>query len=217
MILLPTRGRPENLKRFMEAALATGMTEPGVVIVDDDDAHNYEGMVLPENWAAIVTRRTWFSHKVNNAFYAFPNEPYYGLMADDQLPRTQGWSEKLAEAAKAGKIAWVDDGLVTPEKKIIGHPFLPGKLCRSLGWFSCPYVNHFYVDNVWYDLANDLDISEKIEDQLVENMHFTAGKSPFDPTYAQRPLPSADKVSYERYKEILYPTNLARAREDMAA
>ena len=52
MIVLPTRGRPLSLKRFVAHYLRTEAVLPVQVVMDADDADKYESIGLPNHWPA---------------------------------------------------------------------------------------------------------------------------------------------------------------------
>lgn len=198
MFIMPTRGRPHLIPRFFSKAPPT---HKGILAVDADDAANYEGIELPAGWGRFVSPRCFVSQKLNEVFAAFPSEPFYGVIMDDTIPETAGWDAMLVERAGPRGIAWSDDCLPgkRPSALVMG-----GELARALGWFSCPALKHFYTDNVWEKIAEDLGCVGRCEDIKVPHLHHSAG-APYDKTYAERPAAATDAINYRRWLALTWP------------
>lgn len=193
MYILPTRGRPHLIPRFF--ASAPPVTK-GVLALDEDDAHNYAGVQLPSNWTVRITPRAYCTDKLNEAFKAFPDEPFYGFVMDDTVPLTPRWDVLLAKKAGAWGIAWPDDCLPGKRPSAI---VLGGDLVRALGWIAEPTIKHFYADNVWEAMAADLKCAGRCEEIKVAHLHFSNGSAPFDKTYEERPDRAKDAASFRKW------------------
>lgn len=202
MILFPTRGRPWALKRFIRRYKETGATTKVCVIVDDDQLDLYRetwneapaGFVL---YPAKTTRD--LNAAINAAVRYFPHEPFYGMVADDVVPRTDGWDKKLGEACQPHFIAWPDDGIWGAKHgkmELPTHPWIGGDLVRSWGWFSPPYTNRHCADFIWWDFAEALNIGRPCPDVLMEHLHWHIDSSLYDTTYATQP---ASKIGHDQY------------------
>jgi hypothetical protein len=173
MFSLPSRGRPHNLRRFLAAYEDTGATHPVWLRLDTDDPAlpEYDAIHLPDHWLKTVGPR--HPNRCNGAvaemFAAFPDEPVYGLLADDLIPRTQGWDSKLIEAAGTHKLAFPDDGMNGPN--LATHPVIGGDLARAIGWLVLPGVLHSFVDTALYVIAGHCGLLVHLPDVLVEHMH----------------------------------------------
>jgi hypothetical protein len=212
MILFPTRQRPHLLRRFVEAYHATKASEPICLIIDhDDDSYNSIMDIIPAHWHVHRgEREKYLVPRINALLARFPDAEYYAVLTDDLIPRTVGWDIALATAAMAGKIASFDDGYNKPDT--LSHVFLPGRMVRALGWFFPPCFKHFYGDNVFKHLADDLGAGYRAP-VVIEHMHFSLGKAAYDSVYAERPAPEQDRAQYERYMCEGYQADLSIARE----
>lgn len=193
MIVLPSRNRPESLRRFFQASQPV---EPGVVMLDDDNAHLYQDVALPSGWRFSIGPRAGYVALLNRAFTFFPDEPWYACWGDDVLCQPAGWDTFLAQAAGADAIAYGDD-LINGERSC-ALPFIGGELVRRVGWLSCPAVRHLYSDTIWCDLGRRLDALRYFPEIITEHCHWSVGKQPFDQT-AQERQTDQDCAAYGRF------------------
>lgn len=197
MWLLPSRQRPESLKRFFDAYRETGADSPGVVWLDDDDYDKYMDINLPKGWFFIINEPMDGTGPITNAFLErYPNEPWYGLLGDDVIPRTQGWDKKLIAAAGSNGVAYGND-LINAERHA-AHPVVGGDMVRSLGWLALPGCKRIYIDDALMEVAKRRGTLKYIPEVVLEHMHYTAGKSQFDDTYA-KPGMEEDAAIYKTW------------------
>lgn len=201
MIFLPSRGRPQNVIRFFDAYRATEATEPGLIILDADDAHNYwqNGIELPDGWRFIAFDHDCIVASVNQAFAKYPDEDFYAVMADDVIPRTKHWDRLLREAAGSKGLAWGFDG--GHAHHLPCHPFIGGELVRAMGWISYPGVKHFAADDVWLDIGLTLGSARYLPGVILEHAHPAVGKAQTDETYRSRPDQRADQEAYLKFHD----------------
>lgn len=209
MLLVPTRGRPENLRRFLAACLDTGVSTPIVCRLDKDDGR------LPEyrsclDWAqkAIDVRHVTgaplgFGGKINHLFRLYPDASFYACMQDDVVPLTPLWDTILAEACKGG-IAYPDDGL--QRENLPTNPFIDGGLARRMGFLAMPMCWHWFIDNAWKDIGHAVGHLRYVPDVLIEHRHWANHKAPVDPTYQGAAERSAeDKEAYRLWRAFEFP------------
>jgi len=196
MWLVPSRGRPHLAQRLFDS----GIREKGVLIIDEDEADIYNGVRLPFGWKRLVLPRQYLSHKLNAAFSEMPDEPWYGILNDDHLPVTPGWEKSIIEAAGKISMAWPDDNY---GKRISAH-VKGGDLCRGLGWFVCPDMSHYFLDDADELLAKAVG-GRYLPEVMVSHEHCNAGRAPMDKTYRERPNWAADKQAFESWKIAVWP------------
>lgn len=194
MILLPSRGRPQKLARFIDAYVVTQSTDPGILMTEKRDRDLYAPIKLPDNWKHVEINPSLVGKKYNDgAFVYAPGESHYFLMADDCIPETIHWDRKLIEAAGATKIAY-GDNIMRPNPPV-GHPCIGGDFVRALGWIAHPAFGHFYWDNVLRDIANSLgDTLIYVPEVITKHLHFTVTG---DKDVFERGHPSFDQLTYE--------------------
>lgn len=184
---LPTRGRPHNLKRFIDAYKETCGSSKIYVRLDDDDLklNEYLALEYPNTFEVVVGPREGLKAAMEEMFHRYPNENWYGLGADDIVPKTIYWDKLLAEEAGLRKIAHADDLGKKKKKYLPTHPVCGGDLVRALGWFGHPATVHFFLDNSWQYIGEGLNCIVLREDIVVEHVHHSMGKAPLDETYKQ--------------------------------
>jgi hypothetical protein len=59
------------------------------------------------------------------------------------------------------------------------------KLINEVGYLTPPEIWHLYVDNIWFDIARGLGISNYMENIVVEHMHPCFNKAEWDNGYKE--------------------------------
>lgn len=155
MWLCPSLLRPNNLARLLESYEATGATEPMLVRLWVDDPKREEYMEVahkaPSSWLFEWVERMTAPEHMQAMYHKYKDVEYYGFVGDDITFMTEGWDEKLREAAGHDKLAYPDDGM--HGERLCTHPCIGRDLVRKVGFFGCPGLKHSFVDSVWYVLA----------------------------------------------------------------
>lgn len=184
MIILPSRGRPDQLARFF----ASSQPGPsGILLLDEDDKASHDA-ALPAGWCCVIGPRRGNIEWCNEAFKLFPHEPWYACLGDDMECGPPGWDERLARAAGAWGLAYADDGINGEKHPAV--PFLGGELVRAVGWIAPPGMRHgLFYDNLWSDIATALGTRSYHPDLKTLHRHWsTPGGQPFDATARERPI-----------------------------
>jgi hypothetical protein len=193
MWFLPSRGRPDNIKRFIVAYKDTAATTPIILWLDEDDAENYADIELPENWIKLVMPRFGGTGIMTNKFYdLYPNEKWYGLLGDDVLPKTQNWDVKLVAAAGLDGLAYGND-LISGEKHA-AHPVVGCALVKKLGWLALPGCQRIYIDDALMYAAKLEGKCTYLPEVILEHLHFSVEKSKFDAVYKKEHNDSDKKI-----------------------
>lgn len=209
MLILPTMGRPDSLRRFITAYQKTEASLPVHVVFDADDAARYNGVETPKHWRRIsAPAGTPLGGIFTRLFEKYPDEQFYGMVADDVVPETRHWDTALLEACHPDKIAWGWDGI--QNERLPVHPFIGGALVRKLGWWAAPGLKHWFVDNVWKAIADALNCGVYLPEVRMPHYHFLNGKAQFDRTYQQQPNHGADAVTYEKFMREEFPKVIVR-------
>lgn len=209
MLILPTKGRPLSLKRFVRLYNETSATLPIHVVFDAADAGQYNDIETPAHWKRVsVAAGTSLGGIFTKLFQKYPNEPYYGMVADDVVPETSGWDVIMAELCQPDKIVWGRDDI--QNEKLPVHPFIGGDLVRKLGWWSAPGLKHWFVDNVWKNLAGALDCGLYLPQVKMTHLHPVNGRAGMDKTYREQPDHAADQRAYEKFMTEQFPEVIKR-------
>lgn len=201
MWILPTRSRPHNLQRLLQAYIDTGASTLVWVRIDDDDPMSGAAVVNHLNWSVTIGKRKPLSEIYAEAFERFRDASWFGLIADDVVPLTDGWDGRLVEVAGT-------DGMAAPSgghEDYAGAPHfvLGGDLVRSIGWLALPGLNRLYIDTVWWQIAEAKGVLRRVPEIVLEHRHFSNGKAMMDSTY-RKPLKNQDKATYETWKRRGY-------------
>jgi len=139
--------------------------------------------VLPRAWDVWLTDNFSCGRALNHAFDRFPDEPFYGFLADDITLDTPGMLGELREEALNGYFAWPNDGVHGP--RMSTHPAAPGKMLRAMGFWAHPLFPHNGLDTVMYRVSESLGLSRFREDLILTHHHPFAAHRPdeWDETY----------------------------------
>ncbi len=198
MFILPSRGRPHNLRRFLNAALDTDQQARTLVYLDEDDPTlgEYRKIDYPHWWIVHVGQPVGLGGVYKWVFETFPNLDYYGFLGDDLIPRTKHWDKELIDAAGIGDISYGDDG--NWGEKLATHPCVGGELVRHMGWLCYPGLNKLFIDTVWHTVGITLGRLHYLPDVKLEHMHYIFGKAEHDETYGDQTKYYAHDQDYYR-------------------
>lgn len=200
MWVLPSRGRPRNLKRLIAAWNITGATTPLWLRLDDDDAtlRHYFGLSLPVSWRVEVNvRRSLLSEVYDEVYRHDPECPWWGFIADDVVPETSGWDTRLINIAG-------HDGMAVPmgghDPQGTPHFVLGGNLVRDVGWLALPGLDRLYIDTVWAEVARSRGVLRRVSDVVLSHRHFSTGMAYYDEVYRKR-RKGQDLAIYQQWLE----------------
>jgi hypothetical protein len=221
LIIVPSRGRPGNVERLLDAVHQTTRATTHVhVAVDNDD---------PEEaacWAA------WNRHRATGD--RLQTGPRMGLVAwtnkiaaarageyqalasfgDDHLPRTKGWDtaclRALADMGGTG-ICYPWDGV---REDIPEAPVVSADIVQALGWFFPPPLRHYFGDDALGAIGRGAGCLRHLRAVWVEHLTPANGKAPGDQTYRDNSASiSADKAAYQQWRQEHLPATVAAVRE----
>lgn len=220
--IVPTRGRPQNAARLVEAFQTTRGLEGTqlMLCIDRDDP------ALPEYVTALPQHGTydWLRVQVDERrglggtlnFYAVQNTDAYeaiGFMGDDHLPRTPGWDVVLWNAVRGRYVAlaYGDDRLQgenLPTEVLVTSGFV-----KTLGFMVPPTVQHLFLDNFWLETGRALDALTYCPVAVIEHMHPQAQKSEWDAGYVRVNSSEQwerDQAAYGAYKSWNWPHDVSK-------
>lgn len=208
-ILVPSRGRPQQMAELLAAVGRTAVTAPLVYVgLDDDDADygdltaHYSNVVVHRGPRQLLAAKT---NQLADEALAAPNRPrFLASLGDDHRPRTPGWDRKLMGAiGQLGKPGWAygDDKLQGPNLPTAWVQ--SADLVDALGWVMLPACQHMYVDNVVLELGRETGRIVYCPGVVVEHMHPVAGKAQWDSSYKESNSArqySRDLAAFEEWK-----------------
>lgn len=184
-LLVPTRQRPEQFKRFYQSAMDTA-SKPGrieiVTYVDnDDDSYeeiNFYNLKIVRG-ERIVLSEMW------NVCWDNATGDIFGHMGDDIVFRTEGWDNAVEEAiiSRPGNICFVWCNDVSPESnrnEFGTHGFVHRNWTNITQRFVPPYFASDYNDTWFNDVAKALGVTTYLHNYITEHMHYSLGKAEMD-------------------------------------
>ena len=200
MWILPSRSRPHNLLRLIDAWARTGASTPVELCIDFDDPCQYETMEMPPGWRIVVGSRGPLSRLYNDAYRRHPHDSWHGFIADDVVPETPGWDAELIRTAGADGMAVPAGGETTGG---CPHFVLGGDLVRSVGWLALPGLDRLYIDTVWGKIAESRGVLRRVPGVILEHRHFSNRKAMIDATYLKH-RKQQDKSIYDNWRQHGY-------------
>lgn len=190
-VLVPTRGRPINVRRLMESGMRTAQLPPEFLFYLDDDDPTFDQVmdviyglggdyvvgpriVLSEMWNRLAERAT---HDI--------------LMhcGDDIIFRSSHWDALATEVFERD---WPDKiGLVHgrdgyQDRRIATHGFYHRRWVEMLGYLVPPYFASDYNDLWNTEIADAVGRRRYVPEIYTEHMHPAAGKGDLDLTHRER-------------------------------
>ena len=194
-LLLPTRGRAELLRRFLESVLARSERPELVEVVayaDEDDPESHGFQVEGLEVRTIVGPRVSMGG-YNSACFEQSRGDIIVLGNDDVVIQTRGWDRKLREmhAAMQDRVYLAYPNDLFKGRALSAFPILSRATCRVLGEpFPRAYRGAF-IDVHLLDIFKRLEHSGHsrliyLEDVVFEHMHYRTGKGDYDRTDGAR-------------------------------
>lgn len=166
-ILLPTRGRPANLHRFLEATAMTGVDWHLYLRFDYDDpeVRGYDDVL--EEWphamphiTVVHGERVGFGPSLNELAARADRDgiSHVGMFGDDVVPVDHGWDAALVEALGDDLgVSYGNDGLRDKHSPDLPtHYVTQTEVYRRLGYLAPPTIRHLFLDNVARDIGRHL-------------------------------------------------------------
>lgn len=214
-VIVPSRGRPQNIKALIEAWKATGSEVALIICVDADDPEiaGYEAIDRPA-WAFLLTSRVrrrlgqWLN---DVAPMAATQHDIVGFMGDDHRPRTGGWQVYVERAAVDGGVVYGND--LIQGANLPTAVFMDSRIVRTLGWFVVPGMTHLFMDNLWKTLGEQLGTLRYLPDVIIEHVHPIAGKAEWDQGYTEANAGHVwehDEALYKEWMAHQMPADIAK-------
>lgn len=194
-LLLPTRGRPQLARRFLESVAVESAYPQDVEIVlyvdqDDTASHDidYPGLAIHR---IIGPRQSMGTY--NSDCLAASKGGIVVLVNDDMVIRTHGWDERLRQLDEsvAGKIYLAYGNDLFKKGNLCTFPILSRRTCEVL---KEPYHHAYrgaFIDYHLMDIFKRLEHAGYprifyLEDVVFEHLHYRTGKAEKDATYTAR-------------------------------
>lgn len=191
-LCLPSRGRPEGLRRMVTSArfsAAWPNRVQVVVVLDEDDPQlrDYARVSAEPGIHAVIVPRMTMSDYWNVAAASAEGEVLM-LAADDIVFRSTGWDAMVEEAfwRARNRIALVYGRDGHADERMATHPFVSRQWVDTVGWMTQPGFVSDYADKGLHDMAEELGVLRYLPDVVTEHMHYAFGKGELDQTHRDR-------------------------------
>lgn len=206
-VIVPSRGRPQNIKDLIYAMNQTKTTADLWVVCDEDDQElagyqalgienllifdrTQKGMARPLN---LAVRSILQSHKYS----------HFAFLGDDHRPRTMYWDLDFTNVLDQGLGMVYGNDLFQGENlpTAIG---MHGTIVRELNGMVPEGLFHLYLDNFWKQIGLDIGALTYLPETIIEHMHPLAGKGQIDQGYLDVNAPEiydADKIVFDAYMD----------------
>jgi hypothetical protein len=223
-VIVPTRGRPQNLAELWLAFEETCEGDTRLVAcvdLDDPELPGYQELadrLSDEVWFRLETGprlRLGGTLNVAGPKWAARSNAV-AFMGDDHRPRTRGW-----DTAYTAELKRLGTGLVYGNDLIQGAALptqvaMTSDIVLATGHMVPPGIVHLWIDNAWLALGRALGAITYLDDVIVEHQHPIAGKAQWDAGYAEcntDTLMDADRAVFERWQADTLPDWVQQIKE----
>jgi hypothetical protein len=222
-VLVPSRARPHNAQRLIQACHATTSVADVILGVDQDDPElaAYQQVVadtlaisrlevLPTPaQPGVVAGLNILAHRYAQLY------EMVAFLGDDHLPRTAGWDVTLCQAVRdqGGGLAYGDDLL--QRNKLPTAMVMEARIPLALGYLAPPMLWHLYTDNAWLLWGQILGMLSFHPDVVIEHLHPGAGTGLPDAGYARTgsaAYDQHDQRAFEQYCHDTLASDMAKIR-----
>jgi hypothetical protein len=212
-VLIPSRGRPENIKRFMQAVRDTEADVHVYVGVDADDPKLNDYWELQIRNTGLYINESPIRQKFGptlNRLVDFmlsdtlsgENYQYIMWCGDDHVPRSKGWDKAYADKLDELKLGIVYGNDLVMGEAIATQLCMTRNIPEALGYAVPEGFVHLYIDNYFMELGRSIDKLVYMPDVIIQHMHPCAGTAEEDLTYIEANSLenwSSDRSRFEKY------------------
>jgi hypothetical protein len=199
-LILPTRNRPNNLKRLYQSLVDTTDDLKNVELcfyIDEDDmqslpvitelAEKIQCQCIQGEAAPKVRVPVWY---LQNEVQKISTGPIYMFAADDIVFRTKNWDNMVNQQFEKfeDRIALVygPDGFQKGDIPVCTHGFIHQHWIDVVGYLFPSDFNVCYVDRWVTEVAEMIGRRFYLPDMYIEHIHPAAGKAAWDNTYTSK-------------------------------
>jgi hypothetical protein len=189
LIITPSRGRPRNIARLLDAVHDQKRLETHVcVAIDDDDpdASQYEYIMGKAGQDGDVLRtgpRKGLTAWTNEIAAEYAGRyRFLASFGDDHVPGTRGFDAALCRGIEdmggtGFSHPWTGTREDVPEAVVVSSDIV-----QALGWMCNPALEHWYIDDTWAALGRGAGCIRHLRAVKVEHLRAALGRAPVDAT-----------------------------------
>ena len=206
-IIVPSRGRPDNIKALIESMRKTITSDQLWVVCDSDDQElaGYQALGI-ENLLIFDRIQKGMARPLNLAVrYILKNHhiEHFAFLGDDHRPRTIYWDQDFRNVLDQG-IGVVYGNDLFQSENLPTAVGMHGTIVRELDGMVPEGLLHLYLDNFWKQIGIDIGALTYLPETIIEHMHPLAGKAQVDQGYIDVNAPEiydADKIVFDAYMD----------------
>ena len=202
LIVVPTRNRPKNVRRFYNSWKENTNGSSDVVLVTDEDDKNdysYTGFMIEKNERLSTTGKINIGVKNH-----LKGHKIIGFLGDDCTVDTENFEDVIVKSLSETRF-----GMLRPSNGFDvydnpDHVFITVELYNFLGWFAYPKLYHSFCDYVWRDIRDILEKTSTGKYVNTKDVVFTHYNSIYFPDLKKDTLHNAvyENKSNDEDKEI---------------
>jgi hypothetical protein len=225
LIIVPTRGRPQNAAAVLDAWYATDAWDHAdlVFVVDADDPRRSGYLTLTNHpgygnkwmlheepeWQPMVTKLDKVATRCAGGYFAL------GFAGDDHLPRTVGWAKRYLDTLHELGTGIVHANDLFQGPNLCTEWAMTSDIVRTLGRMVPAPVDHLCSDSSVHDVGTAAGCLRYLDDVIIEHMHPVARKATYDATYelgnsTQRNI--LDGGTYRHWRQTQMQADVAKVR-----
>lgn len=193
-VLVPTRGRPGGLSRFIQSFKKTTKDADMFLSFQEDDNRlcDYEAMADFYKIPYIVQGNVGIGNKLNKLHKNNPGYDVYTLGSDDIEFLTEGWDDIIRDRVKQFEeiyghricIFYGHDGIQGENKAT--HPYITKEFLAITGeFYPSGYMRHLYLDDATMCLAQSISSLVYVPEITMNHYHFINKMSAYDANYQE--------------------------------
>lgn len=206
-IIVPSRGRPDNIKALIESMRKTITADELWVVCDSDDPElqGYQDLGI-ENLLIFDRTQKGMARPLNLAVrYILKNHTieHFAFLGDDHRPRTIYWDQDFRNVLEQG-IGIVYGNDLFQGENLPTAVGMHGTIVRELNGMVPEGLLHLYLDNFWKQIGQDVGSLTYLPETIIEHMHPLAGKAEVDQGYIDvnaSEIYDADKIIFDQYMD----------------
>lgn len=226
LVIVPTRGRPGNARRVLEAWDATGAWADAALVFAGDaddpqiggyrrladerrDDHRYWWLTELPAWEPMVSKLNKVATREARNFWAL------GFAGDDHLPRTPGWARSYLDALRELGTGIVFGNDLLQGERLPTQWAMTADIVTALGRMVPAPVEHLDSDSSIHALGRAAGCIRYLSDVVVEHVHPAAGKAPEDDQYRHwnRPIQvKKDRRAYDLWRSAQLAKDATQVR-----
>lgn len=207
LLIVPSRGRPDNIRRLCTALENTNSELDLAVGVDQDDPTLEQYKVVQDEYDFqlwVSQERKRFAATVNYiAQHSYEEYKYLAWMGDDHLPRTKNWDKRYRDVLEYLKVGVVYGNDLIMGEAIATELAFTSNIVEALGYAIPPGFVHLFVDNYFMELGKSINALQYLPDVIVEHLHPTVGNAQEDQTYREANSPENWTNDERRFREYV--------------